>query len=65
MEVTRWRRDQGDKLTNYVLLQTHLAKKLDEVNSPEEVQEFDAEVIQKIDKRIQQYEVIGEKYRLH
>ena len=29
MEITRWRAEKGDGLDNYVLLQSHLAKRLD------------------------------------
>mmetsp|Transcript_6360 Transcript_6360/g.8222 ORF Transcript_6360/g.8222 Transcript_6360/m.8222 type:complete len:430 (+) Transcript_6360:14-1303(+) len=65
MEITRWRRDDGDKLTNYVLLQAHLAKKLDTVAKPEDMPDIDPSIIKKIDDRVREFHVIGERYQLH
>ena len=65
MEITRWRKANGDKLTNYVLLQSHIAKRLDTAEKPEDLKEFTPQVIQRIEARIAKFDVIGEKYKLH
>ena len=64
MEITRWRRDRGDRLDNYVLLTSHLAKKLDDCgpDGPEGI--FAADVVARIDRTLAKFAATGENYRL-
>ena len=63
MEITRWRCERGDRLDNYVLLRSHLAKQLDECEGgPEDV--FDKAVVDRIDRTLAKFAATGENFRL-
>ena len=67
MEITRWRPANGDRLDNYVLLTTHLAKKLDEQHSsggggPEAV--FDGDVVARVERTLAKFTATGNNFRL-
>ena len=58
-----WRRERGDRLDNYVLLRSHLAKQLDECEGgPEDV--FDKAVVDRIDRTLAKFAATGENFRL-
>jgi Mn-dependent DtxR family transcriptional regulator len=67
MEITRWRSKDGDAISNYVLLQSHLCLKLDQASKdglgPEAV--FDAETVQRIDAKLATFQRVGERHKLH
>jgi hypothetical protein len=80
VEITRWRRENGDGLDNYVLLQTFLAKRLDEAGAaaaaaeaaggpkggggPESVEGLSGEAIARIDSILAQVRHIGGEFKL-
>ena len=67
MEITRWRSEKGDALSNYVLLQSHLCMDLDQASrhgqGPEAV--FDAETVKRIDAKLATFQKVGERHKLH
>jgi hypothetical protein len=65
MEVTRWRRELGDRLDNYVLLQNHLAQRLDKAQGPEGVAGLEPDAIARIDATLARFRAVGDKYALH
>jgi len=68
MEITRWRRERGDRLDNYVLLAAHLAKRLDEAGSPEAckgIGDREDGAIARVDATLAHYADTGRRYQLH
>ena len=74
--ITRWRAASGDGLDNYVLLQSHLAVKLDAAQpkaagkgeggsggGPEAV--FDASTVARVEKVLKGVRAVGERFKLH
>jgi len=68
VEITRWRQERGDGLDNFVLLQAHLAKKLDAAGSPEalvrEGGALDSEAVKRIDAVLKNAARVGARYTL-
>ena len=55
--------ERGDRLDNYVLLRSHLAKQLDECEGrPEDV--FDKAVVDRTDRTLAKFAATGENFRL-
>ena len=71
MEITRWRAEKGDGLDNYVLLSSHLAKKLDAApasspggaGGPEAL--FEADVVRRVDAHLAAFKATGDEFKLH
>uniref|UniRef100_A0A7S2SSC0 THIF-type NAD/FAD binding fold domain-containing protein n=1 Tax=Rhizochromulina marina TaxID=1034831 RepID=A0A7S2SSC0_9STRA len=59
MVITRWRRERGPSLNNFVLLRNTVADKLDAVAQPEDV--FDPEVIARVDSTLAIFDAVGRR----